>query len=447
MGLSFVIIGITDHPRPWFPPEVMEIIRAGRVFSGGRRHREIMMPLLPPGARWIDITVPLDDVFDEYRRTFGGKQLSTLNFQLSTIIVFASGDPLFFGFATTIRRRMPEAEVVVYPTLNSLQMLAHRLTMPYHDMRVVSLTGRPWDDFDRALIERAPKVGILTDKEHTPGAIARRMLEYGYGGYRMHVGERLGNPDRERVTTLTLEEAEGREFAMPNCVIIDPPPALPCREGVITFANKDIEQGGVSAPSLTGRAGGGSAPYGLPDESFALLDGRAKMITKMPIRLLTLQALDLPRRRVLWDIGACTGSVSIEARLRFPHLRIEAFEVRPECEAIIHENMRRHGAPGIGVHIGDFRSVCCANSAAIPAPDAVFIGGHGGHLRDIMEKVLRHLAPDGVIVMNSVVAPRVERDSLRLWNEACQALHLRQDEPTRIQLNDNHPITILRCRR
>ena len=186
------------------------------------------------------------------------------------------------------------------------------------------------------------------------------------------------------------------------------------------------------------------------------------MITKMPIRLLTLQALDLPRRRTLWDIGACTGSVSIEARLLFPHLRIEAFEVRPECEAIIHENMRRHGAPGIGVHIGDFRLVSC-DSVATDAtgkqagspdeegpygrPDAVFIGGHGGHLRDIMEKVLRYLAPDGVIVMNSVAAPRVSRDSFRLWNEACAELHLRQDEPTRIQLNDNHPITILRCRR
>ena len=168
------------------------------------------------------------------------------------------------------------------------------------------------------------------------------------------------------------------------------------------------------------------------------------MITKMPVRLLTLQALDLPRRRVLWDIGFCTGSVSIEARLQFPHLQVEAFEIRPECEAIIRDNMRRHGAPGIGVHIGDF---CATDCDQIPTPDAVFIGGHGGRLREIMEKAVRYLTPGGTIVMNSVSAPRVTTDSHRLWDEACRELHLTQEPPLRIQINDYHPITILKCKR
>ena len=134
--IRFIVIGITDHPQPFFPPEVLEVIKNGKVFSGGKRHHEIVKSLLPKDAEWIDITVPLDAVFEQY-------QLSTLNPQLSTVIVFASGDPLFFGFANTIQRKMPEADIVVYPTFNSLQMLAHRLLMPYHDMRIVSLTGRP----------------------------------------------------------------------------------------------------------------------------------------------------------------------------------------------------------------------------------------------------------------------------------------------------------------
>lgn len=90
-------------------------------------------------------------------------QCSMYNVQCVT--VFASGDPLFFGFANTIRRKMPEADVVVFPSFNSLQLLAHRLVMPYHDLRIVSLTGRPWPEFDRALIERAGKIGILTDRD------------------------------------------------------------------------------------------------------------------------------------------------------------------------------------------------------------------------------------------------------------------------------------------
>ena len=412
--MKFIVIGITDHPRPFFPPEVLEVIRNGRVFSGGKRHHDIMAPLLPKDAEWIDITVPLDAVFEQYVK------FSTLNSQFS-IIIIASGDPLFFGFANTIRRKMPEAGIVVYPTFNSLQMLAHRLVMPYHDMRIVSLTGRPWQEFDRALIEGTQKIGVLTDKEHTPAAIARHMLDYGYTNYQMNIGEHLGNPNEETVSTLSLEAAAQRTFASPNCLIL------------------------TSCPLCSG--GATAKPFGLPDASFALLDGREKMITKMPIRLLTLQALDLPRRHVFWDIGFCTGSVSIEARLLFPHLEIHAFEIRPECEAIIHENARRFGAPGINVHIGDFLQTPLpfGLGSGVRLPDAVFIGGHGGRLKEIMSKVLTVLAPGGVIVFNSVSSPHVPTDSRLLWDEACAALSLSQAPPLQVRLNDHNLITILKC--
>ena len=375
----------------------MEVIKNGKVFSGGKRHHEIVQPFLPEGAEWIDITVPLDAVFEQYH--------------LSPLIVFASGDPLFFGFANTIQRKMPDAEIVLYPTFNSLQMLAHRLVMPYHDMRIVSLTGRPWHEFDRALIEGSSKIGVLTDKEHTPAAIAQRMLDYGYTDYTMHMGEHLGNPSLEKVSVYSLEEASKHDCSMPNCLIL---------------------------------TGGHARRWGIPDHEFALLDGREKMITKMPIRLLTLQALDLLHRHTLWDIGFCTGSVSIEARLQFPHLHVEAFEVRRECEALIHENARRHHAPGIHVHMGNFLE---ADIASLPRPDAVFIGGHGGQLKDIIKKVLTVLTDDGCIVMNSVKAPKVLTDSHQLWDEVCRELGLRQDTPTKIILNDNHPIEILTCKR
>ena len=282
--MKFIVIGISDHPEPFFSPEVLETIRNGRVFSGGRRHHDIVAPLLPKDAEWIDITVPLDAVFERYSSLF------TLH---------SSG----------------EADSSLFTLHSSLSTL------------------------------------------HS------------------------------------------------------------------------------------------SLKYGLPDSAFTLLDGREKMITKMPIRLLTLQALDLPRRHVFWDIGFCTGSVSIEARLLFPHLEIHSFEIRPECEAIIRDNARRFGAPGIHVHIGDFLQSTVPVASPTGVPDAVFIGGHGGRLKEIMAKVLTVLAPDGVIVMNSVVAPKVTTDSHQLWDEACQELGLRQEPPTRIQLNDHHPITILKCKR
>lgn len=389
--MKFIVIGIADTPRPYFPPEILEIIRQGSVFSGGRRHRELTAGLLPREHRWIDITVPVEKVFEQYD-------------QYGQIIVFASGDPLFYGFANTILRLRPEAGLEVYPGFNSLQMLAHRCLLPYHDLRAVSLTGRPWQEFDRALIENAPQIGVLTDHEHTPAAIAARMLDYGYTDYRLYIGQRLGHPHEEKTFVLSPRQAAGQEFDFPNCLIV-------C----------------------------GSHPrrYGLPDEEFELLDGRSRMITKMPVRLLSLQALDLPGKACLWDIGFCTGSISIEARLQFPRLRVEAFEIRPQGQRLMDINARRFGAPGIGVHIGDFLQ---ADLSALQRPEAVFIGGHGGRLGDIMARACEYLPQGGCIVMNSVNA-----QSRELFSQAAQELGLRQEPALHIELNDYHPIDILKC--
>jgi len=405
---KFIIIGMDDNREPFFPPEVLCHIRRGKIFSGGVRHREIVGDLLPEGAEWISITAPLDAVFAEYENIFAHFEENNPD---SAIVVFASGDPLFFGFANTVKRKLPDAEIRLFPAFNSLQTLAHRLLMPYDDMRTVSLTGRPWQELDRALIEHAPKIGILTDREHTPATIAARMLEYGYTYYTMYVGEHLGNPERERVRRMTLEEAAKGTFQYPNNLLLCTS-AFP-RPGETPYR-----------------------PFGLPDDQFAHLDDRARMITKSPIRLLTLQALELNRCRTFWDIGFCTGSVSIEARLQFPHLTVVSFEIRPEGEELMRTNSRRFGAPGITAIIGDFLE---ADLEHLPRPDAVFIGGHGGRLKEMLEKISQVLEPGGCIVFNSV-----SETSKRLFTEAVEASGLSLQPSLHIALNDYNPIKIMK---
>lgn len=389
----FHVIGMTDDQSGTFSAEILQLMGRGKVFSGGKRHHEIVASLLPEDAVWIDITVPLDKVFSQYEA-------------YAEIIVFASGDPLFFGFANTLKKRLPNAWMRVYPVFNSLQTLAHRLVLPYHDMRTVSLTGRPWQNLDEALIRGDKLIGALTDREKTPSRIAARMLEYGYDNYRMTVGVHLGNKQAEEVHTLPLDEVIGREFGFPNCLILEQ-----------TYQRERL--------------------FGIPESSFYLLNGREKMITKSPIRLQALSMLDLHQKHTFWDIGFCTGSVSIEAKLQFPHLQIHAFECRPEGETLINLNTRKFGTPGIEYHIGDFMELDVSD---LPAPDAVFIGGHGGKLTEMLQKIDRYLLPGGCMVFNSV-----SENSLHLFREGIEAIDRRIDNEIGITVDSYNPITIIKA--
>lgn len=390
---SFHIIGISDSDEIYFSPKVMDVISSGKVFSGGLRHHQLVEKFLPQGALWIDITVPLDKVFEKYAKH-------------SEIVVFASGDPLFFGFANTVQRLLPDSSIRVYPTFNSLQMLAHRLLLPYHDMRMVSLTGRPWKAFDAALIRGEKMLGVLTDKVKTPAAIAARMHEYGYDNYRIYVGEALGNSTSERVREFTIEEASKAEFTSPNCMIL---------------VRTELRR----------------RPLGMDESEFYLLNGRVNMITKRPVRLQTLSMLDLQNRTVLWDVGSCTGSVSIEAKSAYPDIDVIAFERRPEGEELLRQNSIRWGVPGIRFVGGDFME---QDLSDLPRPDAVFIGGHGGRLQELLQRIDEVLLPDGIIVFNSV-----SDDSLQQFYEGVSNIGRRVTERIRLVVDTHNPIEILKA--
>lgn len=353
--LHFILVGLSDAEQPSLDREVLEIIRSSRIFSGGARHRAIVEHLLPEGAQWITITPPLAQLYPEYRAA-------------DSVVIFTSGDPLFYGFAATLQREIPEAELTIYPTFHSLQHLAHRAKLPYHSMRHVSLTGRDWHDFYAALMAEEPMIGVLTDsREHTPSAIAREMLAWGFSNYTMLLGTCLGNAEREKVRELPLDRVAEEHDESPNCLILRQQAPL----------------------GLT---------VGIPEELFEKLNARERMITKMPVRLLTLSYLCLKPNSCFWDVGFCTGSVSIEA-LRFtPSLRVESFEIRPECEELLMVNARRFHTPGIGVHMGDFLS---CDLSGIPSPDAAFIGGHGGQLPALMARLSQQLSVGGKLVFNA----------------------------------------------
>ena len=394
---QFIVIGIPDSIGYIIGSlDLMDIIKTYRCFSGGKRHYELLKPLLPQDAVWIDIKAPLDEVFKQYD-------------YYEDIVVFASGDPFFYGFGTTIRKRRPKANIAFYPSFNSIQRLCHHLQLSYEDMHMISLTGRPWHELDRALIENKEKIGILTDHVHTPAAIAMRLLKYNFTHYKMCIGQHLGSSEKEIISRdLALSEVEEHPIDSPNCVILQ-------------RMYNDVNY----------------RPLGIPDKMFEHLDGRERMITKAPIRVLDMSMLMLPMCNHFWDIGFCTGSVSIEAKRQFPHLHIHAFEKRKECWKLMEANSSRLGTPGIDVHICDFLE---EEVSDLPAPDAVFIGGHGGKLKEIMQKVARYLAPDGLVVFNSV-----SEESKMLFEESVLEAGLELAESLDVSIGDYNPICIMKA--
>ena len=159
--------------------------------------------------------------------------------------------------------------------------------------------------------------------------------------------------------------------------------------------------------------------------------------------------LELQNRQSLWDIGFCTGSVSIEAKLQFPHLHVTAFEIREEGKQLMEMNSHRFKAPGITSIIADFINVSVEDCTP---PDAVFIGGHGGRLQEMMAKAAHALLPGGVMVYNcvdpkSITDERIRTDSQQVFEMAARELGLVLEEPMRVAINDYHPIIILKARK
>lgn len=388
--MRFTVIGIPDNEEFEFTAESKRIISSAKIFSGGKRHKKLAGNLLPSDYQWINITPPLKDVFKAYK-------------EYEEVVVFASGDPLFFGFANTIKREMPNAEINLIPYFNSIQSLAHSMVLPYHDMIYVSLTGRPWHEFDKVLIEGKGKIGLLTDKKNTPNAIASRMIEYGYSNYSIIVGENMGG-EKQKVGEYSVEEAMNANFADLNCMIL--------------IRHEERKKW-----------------LGIPESEFFGLEGRPKMITKMPIRLLSLSMLDLYSKSVFWDVGFCTGSISVEAKMQFPHLKIYAFEKRREGESLMDKNTRKFGCPGINSTIGDFFDM---DLSLYESPDAIFIGGHGGRLVEMMGILASCIKSGGRLVFNSV-----SENSKEDFYKGAEEYGYRIINENHIVLNDNNPIDIL----
>ncbi len=347
------IVGIGDDGMAGLAPGLVALIEDVDVLVGGERH----LSFFPHFTKHtIEIKGPLAAVVDRMKNEAKGK----------SVVVLASGDPNFFGIGPYLTKQFGHEHVDIFPSVSSIQLAFARCKENWHDATLMSLHGRSMTGLAQR-VEATNKTLILTDSVNTPAAIARYLLSYDMREFRAFVGENLGG-SAEKTGWYTLEEMVDTIYSNLNVVLLKRDP--------------------VSRPT----------PYvlGILDDQFVQRKPDRGLITKREIRVLSLAELQLKPGGVFWDIGACTGSVSIEAILQTPSIRVYAIEKNAEDLANLRMNQVKFRTDFIAVN-----NRAPAGLEAFEDPDAVFIGGSGGELEELLQVCAQRLRSGGRIVVNA----------------------------------------------
>jgi precorrin-6Y C5,15-methyltransferase (decarboxylating) len=349
---SIHVIGAGIAGHEGFTPHALELINRCELLFGAER----LLGLFPdfPGEKFA-----IDD-------GSMAEMVARLQSCTGRAVVLASGDPLFFGLGRYLLRNLTGELIEFLPNVTSVQYAFAKIREPWDDSVFVSAHGRPIKDVVDRIVAN-DKAAVLTDEVNTPGAIGRELLSRRRSGYKAYLCENLGTAaEKIRVTDVKgLLELEA------------------ARLNVLILLKEYEDDGQQYVPT-----------FGIPDDEFVSIK---KLITKEEVRVVTLAKLKLRHDMCLWDIGAGSGSICIEADHLLPNGRIFAIERNEECRQFIKENLQKFNTRNVVLVEGDAPD--CLDE--LPDPDCAFIGGSGGRLWDILDTVDQRLAVGGRIVLNA----------------------------------------------
>lgn len=315
------IIGMPDDSASALPPASRNAIAQAELIFGGPRHLE----LVDAGGRGQPWPIPFS--VD-----------SVLAARGKPCVVLASGDPFWFGAGGSLSVHLARGEWTVLPAPSTFQLVAGHLGWRMETLTCHGLHAVPFEQLRGVLSPQGQMICLLRDGD-APAALAKWLTEQGAGAATLHVCERMGGAN-QRIRETTAAGFDLDAIAAPVAVAI----------------------------ALSANVVGLPRASGLPDDSFAH-DGQ---ITKRPVRALTLSALAPRPGETLWDIGAGSGSISVEWCLAGG--RATAFELRPERVKNIARNIRDFGLAHRMTVVEGASSQTIENQTP---PDAVFIGGGG----------------------------------------------------------------------
>lgn len=380
------VIGLGMSPDDLTPAH-LRLIEAADLLVGGRRHLSSFKDRVPETQ---EVTSNLK----------GLVALIKNRCSRDRIVVLASGDPLYYGIGAYLARSLGRDQVRIHPNITSVAAAFARLGEPWQDVRVVSLHGRRSEAQLEQALRTADRLAVFTDPTASPQWLGGYLRRCRAKDIRIGVFERMGAAD-ERVSWHTPESIEAENFNTPNMVVLKKAPRT----------NRTF-------PPLH---------LGMPEAAF---DHQGGLITKTEIRAVSLARLGLMPQQVLWDLGAGSGAVSIEASLLMPGGQIWAVEKDPDRIAQIIANRDRFGVP----HMEVVQAVLPQGLSGLPDPDRVFIGGGGRNLTETIAVVCQRLAKSGVVVVNTVLMDSLH-DTVR-----CLRGHGLTTDVVQVQVSRSQPL-------
>ncbi|MFF9587107.1 precorrin-6y C5,15-methyltransferase (decarboxylating) subunit CbiE [Streptomyces achromogenes] len=362
-------------------PAGPDLLAGAALVVGGRRHLDAVR--LPDGAERV-VLGPLAPALDTIAE-YVGKELP--------VVVLASGDPGFFGIVRALAERFGAGLLDVRPGVSSVATAFARIGLPWDDAVVVSAHGRELRTAVNVCRAR-PKVAVLTGPGAGPAELGAALP----GDRVLVVASALGDPERERVERVTAAEAAARDWGAAVSVVL-------CLDEARALGAVRTVAGVPKAPER----------WALQEDAFAHRDS---MITKFEVRALALARLGPRLGDLVWDVGAGSGSVAVEcARLG---AAVVAVEKAADGAGRIRANARAHGVAVEVVH----GAAPAALAGLADDPDAVFVGGGGRELPDVVAACARRARRTVVVAMAALDRVPAARAALTEAGFACDGVLL-----------------------
>jgi precorrin-6Y C5,15-methyltransferase (decarboxylating) len=398
------IIGVLNDGATGLSAERLKLIRQAEVIVGASRTLTLFKNEFAATTRQRNLAVGLSAVSQEISEA----QAKGLN-----VVVLATGDPLCHGIGRYLINKLGNEACEVIPNVSTLQLAFARLGLAWQAAVICSVHSRDAGEWSSGAgpehglypvlqaVRSNDLVALFTSPENTPDRIARMLVSAGLDGiFRMSVAEALLTADENIICDVSLTEAAEQSFASPNVVILQ---------------RQDKNQ---------------AALFGLADVAFAQRKPDKGLITKHEVRAVSLARLQLRADSIVWDIGAGSGAVGLEAARLCDKGYVYAIEKNPADVAIARQNRTQMAVTNYRVQQGKAPE----KLLDWPDPDAVFLGGSGGELAELIRLCLSRLRPAGWLVMNFVTL-----ENLTLAIQTLESLKVEWDV-TQLQASRSQPI-------